>query len=517
MFNDKFTATIDYFDEKRTGIYMVRNYLPQIVGLNGHNPAANVGAVSSKGFDGHFSYKQRINDVNLTVRGNITYSKNEVLERDEENNVYAYQMQRGYRVDQCKGLIAEGLFKDYDDIRNSPTQSWGKVQPGDIKYRDVNGDGVINDGDQVAIGATSRPNLIYGLGASASWKGLDVNVHFQGAGKSTFFTYGKCVWAFTEGEWGNIFKGMLDNRWVDADTAETLGIPANETKILEMNGKLNMMKGAIETATRVSTVSPSYAAEIKDPWFSWGLHDELNLRHYKLCGIKNGIDTESYNPETDYQIYRNYSKDDMSGKGECKRALQERLCLEQRWDVPMVGMVTRLVGHKGLDLVRMGLEELMNTENMQFVILGSGDKEYEDYFNYMQAKYPGRLCFCHGFVPELARKIYSGADIFLMPSAQEPCGLAQMIALRYGTIPVVREVGGLKDSVFDSADNYGNGFTFKNYDTADMVNAVRRALWGIHDDAGWHQLMWRAMMSDNSWDRSANDYINVYNDTLNWA
>lgn len=228
LFNDKFTATIDYFDEKRTGIYMVRNYLPQIVGLNGHNPAANVGAVSSKGFDGHFSYKQRINDVNLTVRGNITYSKNEVLERDEENNVYAYQMQRGYRVDQCKGLIAEGLFKDYDDIRNSPTQSWGKVQPGDIKYRDVNGDGVINDGDQVAIGATSRPNLIYGLGASASWKGLDVNVHFQGAGKSTFFTYGKCVWAFTEGEWGNIFKGMLDNRWVDADTAETLGIPANE-------------------------------------------------------------------------------------------------------------------------------------------------------------------------------------------------------------------------------------------------------------------------------------------------
>ena len=124
---------------------------------------------------------------------------------------------------------------------------------------------------------------------------------------------------------------------------------------------------------------------------------------------------------------------------------------------------------------------------------------------------------CHGFVPELARKIYSGADIFLMPSAQEPCGLAQMIALRYGTIPVVREVGGLKDSVFDSADNYGNGFTFKNYECADMQLAVRRALWGIQDDQGWHQLMWRAMMSDNSWDRSAQDYINLYNDTLKWA
>ena len=182
LFNDKFTATIDYFDEKRTGIYMVRNYLPQIVGLNGHNPAANVGAVSSKGFDGHFSYKQRINDVNLTVRGNITYSKNEVLERDEENNVYAYQMQRGYRVDQCKGLIAEGLFKDYDDIRNSPTQSWGKVQPGDIKYRDVNGDGVINGYDTKPIFRNKTPKLFYGFTLNAQWKNMDLTMVFQGAG-----------------------------------------------------------------------------------------------------------------------------------------------------------------------------------------------------------------------------------------------------------------------------------------------------------------------------------------------
>ena len=228
MFHDKLTATVDYFYEKRTGIFMVRNHLPEIVGLYGHNPSANVGAVKSEGFDGNFAYKEKIKNVNLTIRGNLTYSKNEVLEKDEENNVYAYQMEKGYRVGQCKGLIAEGLFKDYDDIRNSPTQAWGAVQPGDIKYRDVNGDGVVNDGDQVAIGATDRPNLIYGLGISAQWKGLDVNIHFQGAGKSTFFTYGKCVWTFTEGEWGNVFKGMLDDRWVDAETAAQLGIPANE-------------------------------------------------------------------------------------------------------------------------------------------------------------------------------------------------------------------------------------------------------------------------------------------------
>ncbi|MBR3971576.1 MAG: glycogen synthase [Ruminococcus sp.] len=298
---------------------------------------------------------------------------------------------------------------------------------------------------------------------------------------------------------------------------ECVGIPESEQKILEMDGKLNMVKGAIQTAVRVTTVSPSYALEIKDPWYSHGLHHPLINNHYKLCGILNGIEPLDWDPATDYHLYRNYTKDDMSGKGECKRALQERLGLEQRWDVPMVAMVTRLVSHKGLDLVKDSLENLLNTENMQFVVLGTGDEEYENFFRDMQWKYPGRVCFCQGFIPELARKIYSGADIFLMPSKSEPCGLAQMIALRYGTIPVVREVGGLKDSVFDSADNYGNGFTFKNYTADDMAHAVRRALWGIQDDHGWHSLMWRAMMSNNSWDRSANDYIVVYEDTLRWA
>ncbi len=283
-----------------------------------------------------------------------------------------------------------------------------------------------------------------------------------------------------------------------------------------MDGKLNMMKGAIYCSTRVNTVSPSYALEIKDPWYSHGLHHALNNNHYKLCGILNGIDQASYDPATDYQIYCNYTKEDMSGKGECKRRLQERLGLEQSWDTPIVAMVTRMVEHKGLDLVRGGLPDLLNNNKMQFVILGSGDEEYENFFRDMQWFYPGRVCTCHGFVPELARKIYSGADIFLMPSKQEPCGLSQMIALRYGTIPVVREVGGLKDSVFDSADNYGNGFTFRNYDIADMCNAVKRALAGIYDNEGWHQLMWRAMMSDNSWERSAQDYINVYEDTMHW-
>ncbi|MFV0417478.1 MAG: SusC/RagA family TonB-linked outer membrane protein [Dysgonomonas sp.] len=225
LFGDKFQANVDYFDEKREGIYMSRSYLPAMVGLES-TPKANVGVVTSKGFDGRIEYKHRLQDVNLTIRGNMTYSKNQVIEKDEANNVYAYQQEEGYRVDQCKGLISLGLFKDYDDIRNSPTQSFGTVQPGDIKYKDVNGDGVIDDGDIVAIGSTRYPNLVYGIGASASWKGLDINVHFQGAGKSTFFTYGKTVWAFSEGEWGNVMQGIMgDNRWISSDIS---GDPATE-------------------------------------------------------------------------------------------------------------------------------------------------------------------------------------------------------------------------------------------------------------------------------------------------
>lgn len=222
FFNDKFTATVDYFHEQREGIWMERKYLPAIVGV-GSNPRANVGKVLSEGFDGNFTFRERINKVDITVRGNITYSKNTILERDEENNVYPYQMDRNYRVNQAKGLIALGLFKDYDDIRNSPRQDFGLVQPGDIKYKDVNGDGVINDGDRVAIGATTKPNMIYGFGVSASWKGLDVNVHFQGAGKTSFFINGPTVYAFSAGDWGNILKDVAEsNRWIEHEISGTM-------------------------------------------------------------------------------------------------------------------------------------------------------------------------------------------------------------------------------------------------------------------------------------------------------
>lgn len=227
LFGNKFSATIDYFHEKRDGIFMARDYLSSMVGLEGGSAKANVGAVKTQGIDGNFAYNQKIKDVDLTVRGNLTYNKNEILEQDEEYNYYKYKMKKGYQVDQAWGYISEGLFKDWDDIRNSPKQNLGStVLPGDIKYKDVNGDGVINSDDQVPIGSTTKPRLIYGFGASAIWNGFDINVHFQGAGKSTFFISGPCVWMFRNEEFGNIFKDMANgDRWISADIS---GDPATE-------------------------------------------------------------------------------------------------------------------------------------------------------------------------------------------------------------------------------------------------------------------------------------------------
>lgn len=214
LFHDKFSGAIDFFRERREGIYMSRNSLPGFVGLE-NNPSANVGEVKAEGFDGNFTLKQKISNIDFTLRGNITYSKNEIIERDEENTIYKYKLQEGHRVNQARGLIDLGLFKDYDDIRNSPRQSFGEVMPGDIKYKDVNGDGLIDDNDIVAIGATTRPNLTYGFGLSASWKGLDINVHFQGIGKSTYFINGSSVYMFSLGEnWGNVLSDVANgSRW----------------------------------------------------------------------------------------------------------------------------------------------------------------------------------------------------------------------------------------------------------------------------------------------------------------
>ena len=306
------------------------------------------------------------------------------------------------------------------------------------------------------------------------------------------------------------YQGVYGEELLD----NVVGINHAHKNLLEYDGTVNLMKGAIECANEVTTVSPSYAKEILDPWYSHGLDTILKERSFKLRGILNGIDIENYNPETDKDIFKNYSSEKMTGKATNKRELQKFFGLPEKKDTPVMGMVSRLVSHKGLDLCKAVLDELLATTDIQLVVLGSGDYQYEEFFRGLAARYPDKVGLCLGFIPDLARKIYAGADLFLMPSKSEPCGLSQMVALRYGTIPIVRETGGLRDSVTDSGDNEGNGFVFSSYNAHDMLHAIRRAVEGYQDKNGWAILVKRAMDSDNSWGKSANDYIKMYKEVL---
>lgn len=295
---------------------------------------------------------------------------------------------------------------------------------------------------------------------------------------------------------------------------DVFGIPEDKANIVQYEDCVNLMKGAIETANKITTVSPTYANEILDPWFSHGLDGILKDRQWKLTGIVNGIDTDVYNPETDELIFENFSLEDIKGKSKNKSELQKYLGLLEKKDTPLIGIVTRLVSHKGLDLVKYVLEDLACNFQLQFAILGSGDYEYETFFHELSQKYPEKIAYKMGFIPDLAHKIYAGADIFLMPSKSEPCGLAQMVALRYGTIPIVRETGGLADTIKDSGDGLGNGFTFKSYNAHDMKFAIERALEGYKDKDGWAKLVERAMRCDNTWGKSANAYIRLYKELI---
>lgn len=297
-------------------------------------------------------------------------------------------------------------------------------------------------------------------------------------------------------------------------TGDVLGLPPECESLLDYDGCINFMKGAIQCADKVTTVSPTYAREILDPYYSHGLDGILREFTFKLTGIVNGIDYDVYNPEKDGLIYRGYNADDMSGKAFNKQSLQSELGLPQKPGVPVIGIVSRLVKHKGFDLVKCVFEELLRAD-LQFAILGSGEWEFETFFHRMAERYPDKVGLKLGFNPQLAHRIYAGADMFLMPSQSEPCGLAQMVALRYGTVPIVRETGGLSDTISDSGDGQGNGFTFQSYNAHDMENAVWRALAGYSDANGWDTLKKRGMECDNSWSRSANAYIKLYKEILN--
>lgn len=292
--------------------------------------------------------------------------------------------------------------------------------------------------------------------------------------------------------------------------SDVLGLPSYASSTMMYEGCLNMVKAAIEVCDMVSTVSPSYAQELLDPWYAHSLDKMLRANQHKLIGILNGIDTTVYNPATDTALYENYEAATLEKKQINKVELQKTMGLAPDKDKLLIGIVSRFVAHKGIDLIQYIYDEIMKRE-VQIVALGSGDYIFENFFNEMQARYPGKTAVRIGFIPDLARKIYAGVDAFLMPSKSEPCGLAQMVSLRYGTLPIVRATGGLKDSIIDMGDELnGNGFTFQTYNAHDMLGAIDRCSGLYYNREMWPKAVKRAMASDFTWGRSADSYIDMY-------
>lgn len=307
------------------------------------------------------------------------------------------------------------------------------------------------------------------------------------------------------------FQGQFSDTVME-DILGVAHIPAAASQLRCDACSINYMLGALRYADAITTVSPTYAGEIQTPEFGEGLDGVLRERSYALQGILNGIDVAGFDPATDKRIAANYTVDDRGGKAVCKAKLQEELGLEVRDDRPLMVMVTRLTRQKGLDLVMYALDRIL-AGGVQVAVLGTGDRDYEDGLRYFQDKYPGTMAARIEFDPALSQRMYAAADMFLMPSKFEPCGLSQIIAMRYGTLPIVRETGGLKDTVqpYNEFTGEGTGFSFSNFNGDEMGDAVFRAarlFWDNRD--AWNQLVTQAMSQDFSWTRSADKYLDLY-------
>ena len=288
-------------------------------------------------------------------------------------------------------------------------------------------------------------------------------------------------------------------------------LPPEAGAYVEYEGCINLVKGAIETSDCVTTVSESYAKELEDPAFAHGLQDMIKKNNWKTRGILNGIDAEGYNPATDTAIAHNFTSTDFSGKVQDKLELQRLAGLREDAGVPVIAIISRLVAHKGLDLITKAMENIVRNCEVQLVVLGKGDRKYEDYFIWLQNQYNGKVSAMITYNKDLSRKVYAGADMFLMPSKAEPCGLSQMIACRYGTVPIVRETGGLRDSIVDCSYGEGNGFTFADYNPDDMANAIYRAIDLYYNNPeGWDKLRKYISTIDFSWAKSADKYDEMY-------
>lgn len=291
-------------------------------------------------------------------------------------------------------------------------------------------------------------------------------------------------------------------------------LPEWDRSIVEYNGNINLLKGAVVCADMVSTVSQTYADEILTEYYGSGLHYILRKAktENKLIGIVNGIDVDYYNPMTDRDIAEFYSTDNMAGKAKCKSELQRICGFTEDPDVPIIAMVSRLASHKGFDLVKCIIDEFVSNNNVQFALLGTGEAALESFFAELAARHPDKVAVKLEYNKALSKKFYAGADIFLMPSKSEPCGLSQMIASRYGTVPIVRKCGGLADTIvsYNEYDGSGNGFTFTNYNAHDMMHTIEHALSLYNEHEKWSELVRNVMKVDFSWTVSAKKYIDIY-------
>lgn len=302
---------------------------------------------------------------------------------------------------------------------------------------------------------------------------------------------------FNPYEMGNLFG--LENKYFDA---------------LIYNGDLNLLKGAIQLADRVNTVSETYAREILDPYFSYGLDKILNVEQGKLRGILNGIDVDKFNPKTDPMIPVNYDLKTFEDKVQNKLAFQKEMDLEVNADIPLIGMVTRLTHQKGIDLILQASEEILKT-GAQLVILGTGDAHYESALRSLEHYRHDRVRSILLFSNEMSAKIYAASDLFLMPSKTEPCGLSQLISMRYGTVPVVHRVGGLRDTVIPFTGVEGNGFTFESFQAGDMMDAIYRAVTCFYQSPDeWKQIIKNNLQKDVSWEQSAKKYLDLYHEVV---
>ncbi len=293
---------------------------------------------------------------------------------------------------------------------------------------------------------------------------------------------------------------------------DVFDLDGDDRSVVEYDGCINLLKGAITVADKVSTVSERYSDELMTEYYASGLHHILRASADKFTGITNGIDVDYYNPVTDPDIVAKYTADDISAKAENKAELRRICGLTGDENAPLIVMVSRLAGHKGFELVRRVMYDILEQTNAEFAILGTGEKEYEDFFRRAEVDYPGRVAVRLEYNKALSKKFYAGGDMFLMPSKSEPCGLSQMIASRYGTVPIVRETGGLYDTIkpYNEFTGTGNGFSFTNYNAHDMMAVIKYAIGIYGDKAKWAELTSRVMKVDFSWTASAEKYVKLY-------